>query len=144
FLHSGHGQQGRPSMGAWVTYGLGSVCQNLPGFIVLGSGMIPPGGLDCFHSGFLPASYQGSLFRHGDNPVADLERTEATPPLQQNKLTLLRKLDRALLERTGHEDALEAAIANGELAFRMQMAVPELLELSGETAATRRLYGLDD
>src|SRR5437762_8387282 len=79
FLHSGHGQQGRPSMGAWVTYGLGSVCQDLPGFVVLGSGMIPPGGLDCFHNGFLPASYQGSLFRHGDNSVADLQRTEATP-----------------------------------------------------------------
>src|SRR5688500_149502 len=59
FLHSGHGLQGRPSMGAWFTYGLGSECQELPGFVVLNSGLIPPGGLDCFNSGFLPASYQG-------------------------------------------------------------------------------------
>jgi hypothetical protein len=63
FLHSGHGQQGRPSMGSWVTYGLGSECQNLPAFVVLDSGQIPPGGLDCFGSGFLPAAFQGSLFR---------------------------------------------------------------------------------
>ena len=63
FLHTGHGQQGRPSMGAWVTYGLGSECRDLPGFVVLDSGMIPPGGLDCFGSGFLPAAYQGSMFQ---------------------------------------------------------------------------------
>src|SRR5262249_59865129 len=69
FLHSGHGQQGRPSMGAWATYGLGSVCQSLPGFVVLDSGLIPPGGLDCFNNGFLPASYQGSLFQRGSPPV---------------------------------------------------------------------------
>src|SRR6266851_9898948 len=84
FLHSGHGQQGRPSMGAWVTYGLGTACRNLPGFLVLDSGLIPPGGLDCFNSGYLPASYQGSLFQRGDLPVADLKRTEAAPQLQQD------------------------------------------------------------
>src|SRR5207247_9916023 len=61
FLHSGHGQQVRPSVGAWVTYGLGSECENLPGFVALETGQIPPGGLDCFGSGFLPAAYQGSL-----------------------------------------------------------------------------------
>src|SRR5262249_36379742 len=144
FLHSGHGQQGRPSMGAWATYGLGSECRDLPGFIVLHSGMIPPGGLDCFHNGFLPASYQGSLFRRGNNPVADLRRTEATPELQQGKLSLLRKLDRGVLGRIGADDKLEAAIANYELAFRMQTAVPDLMDLSGESAATKALYGLDD
>jgi Protein of unknown function (DUF1501) len=144
FLHSGHGQQGRPSMGAWVTYGLGSECQNLPGFIVLGSGMIPPGGLDCFNSGFLPASFQGSLFGRGANPIADLQRTEANARLQHNKLALLRKLDQGVLDRAGHDDRLEAAIANYELAFRMQTAVPELMDLSGETPAAQRLYGLDE
>src|SRR5712691_8594481 len=66
FIHSGTGFQGRPSMGAWATYGLGSECENLPGFVVLNSGMIPPGGMDCFTSGFLPATYQGSLFRGGN------------------------------------------------------------------------------
>jgi hypothetical protein len=144
FLHSGHGQQGRPSMGAWVTYGLGSVCRDLPGFIVIGSGMIPPGGLDCFNSGFLPASFQGSLFQRGEMPVADLRPTEASQKLQQGKLGLLRKLDRGVLARMGEDDRLESAIANYELAFRMQTAVPELMNFSGETAATRKLYGVDE
>ena len=144
FLHSGNGFQGRPSMGAWVTYGLGSACRNLPGFIVLNSGMIPPGGLDCFNSGFLPASYQGSLFRDGFEPVADLKPAESRPDLQQGKLDLLRRLDRGILSRLGREDRVEAAISNYELAFRMQAAVPELMDLSGETPATRSLYGLED
>jgi hypothetical protein len=144
FLHSGNGQQGRPSMGAWATYGLGSECQDLPGFIVLHSGMIPPGGLDCFGSGFLPATYQGSLFGSADNPVADLKRTEATPELQKGKLSLLRKLDQGVLSRMGSDDKLESAIANYELAFRMQTAVPDLMKLDGETEATKKLYGLDD
>src|SRR5687768_11996127 len=76
FLHSGLGLSGRPSMGAWITYGLGSVNQNLPGFIVLNGGLIPPGGLDCFSNGFLPATYQGSIFRPGNPPVANIARTE--------------------------------------------------------------------
>jgi hypothetical protein len=144
FIHSGHGQQGRPSMGSWVTYGLGSECQELPGFIVLDSGLIPPGGLDCFNSGFLPASFQGSLFQHGPNPVADLQRREASPVMQEKKLALLRKLDQGLLDRLGKEDQLESAIANYELAFRMQTAVPDLLKFEGESKATRDLYGFSD
>jgi hypothetical protein len=144
FLHSGTGQQGRPSMGSWVTYGLGSQCKNLPGFIVLHSGMIPPGGLDCFNSGFLSASFQGSLFQRGDIPVADLKRTESTAKLQEGKLGLMRKLDRGLVKRNGADDKLEAAIANYELAFRMQTAVPDLMDLKGESDATKDLYGIDD
>jgi hypothetical protein len=144
FLHSGHGQQGRPSMGAWVTYGLGSECADLPGFVVLDSGQIPPGGLDCFGSGFLPAAFQGSLFRGGNEPVADLRPANANPQAAAARLSLLRRLDQANLERTGHSDALESAIANYELACRMQTAVPDLMNLAGETAATRALYGLGD
>ena len=68
--NSGFIRPGFPCMGAWVTYGLGSDCQDLPGFVVLNCGLIPPGGVDCFNSGFLPASYQGSIFRGGDAPVA--------------------------------------------------------------------------
>jgi hypothetical protein len=143
FLHTGNGQQGRPSMGAWLTYGLGSECQNLPGFVVLETGQIPPGGLDCFGSGFLPASFQGSLFRRGETPVADL-RGPATPEAQNRKMQLMQRLDDANLERTGPNDPLEAAIGNYELAFRMQTAVPELMDLRGESPATRRLYGIDD
>ncbi|MBX9625656.1 MAG: DUF1501 domain-containing protein [Gemmataceae bacterium] len=144
FLHSGNGMQGRPSMGAWVTYGLGSECRDLPGFVVLGSGLIPPGGADCFGSGFLPAAYQGSVFRHGREPVADLAPPAGTAKSQVAKRDLIRKLDAAARERFGENDAVEAAIANSELAFRMQAAVPELSDVSKETAATRRLYGLDD
>ena len=144
FLHSGHGQQGRPSMGAWVTYGLGSECADLPGFVVLDSGQIPPGGLDCFGSGFLPAAFQGSLFRGGNEPVADLRPANANPQAAAARLNLLRRLDQANLERTGHSDALESAIANYELACRMQTAVPDLMNIAGETAATRALYGLGD
>ncbi|MGE9267705.1 MAG: DUF1501 domain-containing protein, partial [Verrucomicrobiales bacterium] len=70
FLHTGSGLQGRPSMGAWVGYGLGSSNQNLPGFVVLNGGLIPPGGLDNFNSGFLPATYQGSVFQAGKEPLA--------------------------------------------------------------------------
>ncbi len=143
FIHSGNGIQGRPSMGAWATYGLGSECRNLPGFVVLNSGMIPPGGLDCFNSGFLPASYQGSLFRDGFEPVADLRRTEATEEAQLRKLALLSKLDQSAAQRFAHDDRVEAAISNYELAFRMQSAVPELMDLRGETEATRKMYGLD-
>ncbi len=144
FLHSGSGQQGRPSMGAWATYGLGSECNNLPGFVVLGSGMIPPGGLDCFSNGFLPASFQGSVFQRGGQPVADLRPTEPNERLQKAKLGLLHKLDAGVVGRYGTDDQLEAAIANYELAFRMQTAVPQLMDLAGETKATKDLYGIDE
>jgi hypothetical protein len=142
-LHSGNGQQGRPSMGAWLTYGLGSQSAALPGFVVLETGQIPPGGVDCFSSGFLPASFQGSLFRRGAMPVADLQ-SPGPAGAQRRKLDLLRRLDSAGLERSGTNDPIESAIANYELAFRMQTGVPDLMNLSGESDATRRLYGVDD
>jgi hypothetical protein len=143
FLHTGSGIQGRPSMGAWLSYGLGSDNRNLPGFIVLNGGLIPPGGLDNFNSGFLPAAYQGSIFRAADPPVANIRRLEGTEQEQRGKLDLLRRLDQGLLARTGPDDAIESAIANYETAYRMQTAIPELMDIRGETAATRRLYGLD-
>jgi hypothetical protein len=143
FLHTGSGVQGRPSMGAWASYGLGSENRNLPGFIVLNGGLIPPGGLDNFNSGFLPAAYQGSVFRGANPPVANIKPAEATDRQQRAKLDLLLQLDRAGLERTGHSDEIESAIANYETAYRMQTAVPELMDIAGETEATRKLYGLD-
>ena len=144
FIHTGSGFQGRPSMGSWVTYGLGSECNDLPGFVVLDSGLIPPGGMDCFGSGFLPASYQGTLFRRGEHPIADLEPREESPELQRAKLDLLSELNQGVLQRFGAVSELEATIANYELAAKMQTATPELLDLSSETAATKTLYGLDD
>ncbi len=143
FLHTGTGLQGRPSMGAWLGYGLGSDNRNLPGFIVLNGGLIPPGGLDNFNSGFLPAAYQGSVFRPGDPPVANIRPLEATPEQQRQKLDLLRQLDRAGQERIGRVDEIESAIANAETAFRMQAAVPELMDLTGESNATKDLYGVN-
>jgi hypothetical protein len=144
FLHTGSPLQGRPSMGAWMGYGLGSLNKNLPGFIVLNGGLIPPGGLDNFNSGFLPAAYQGSIFRPGDNPVANLRRIEAAEHRQTSKLDLIRQLDRKVSERFGGEDAIESAIANHETAFRMQTAVPELIDIKGESQATKKLYGLEE
>lgn len=143
FLHTGHGMQGRPSMGAWISYGLGNEKANLPDFIVLNGGLIPSGGVDCFGSGFLPATFQGSIFKHKDEPVANIKPLERTAALQQNKLDLLRSLDAESERRLGPIDPLESAIANYELACRMQLAVPQLTNLADESAATRKLYGLD-
>jgi hypothetical protein len=111
--------------------------------VVLNGGLIPVGGLDNFGSGFLPASFQGSVFKYGKHPVENVERTEATAELQRGKLDLLARIDQQALERTGRNDQLEAAIANYELAFRMQSAVPELMDLDRETQVTRQLYGME-
>ncbi|MBS1825678.1 MAG: DUF1501 domain-containing protein [Acidobacteria bacterium] len=144
FMHSGSGFQGRPSMGAWVNYGLGSASDNLPGFIVLESGLIPPGGMDCFGSGFLPATYQGTLFRKGEHPVADLQPLESEAALQKNKLGLLSKLNQGVVKRFGAVSEIDATIANYEMAFRMQSAVPELLDFSQESEATKKMYGIGE
>jgi hypothetical protein len=143
FLHTGSGFQGRPSMGAWVSYGLGSENKDLPGFIVLNGGLIPVGGLDNFNSGFLPAAYQGSVFRADNPPVANLQRRESSDAQQRAKLDLVKQLDRAVEAREGTDDAIESAIGNWETAYRMQTAVPELMNIEGETEATRKRYGLD-
>jgi hypothetical protein len=143
FLHTGIGVQGRPSMGAWLGYGLGSECRDLPGFVVINGGLIPVGGLDNFASGFLPASYQGSVFTTDNPPVANIVRGETSDRLQRNKLALLKQLDEQLAERLHRPDTIESAIANYELAYRMQAAVPGLMDMRNETEATQRLYGFD-
>ncbi|MCK5943123.1 MAG: DUF1501 domain-containing protein, partial [Planctomycetes bacterium] len=140
FLHTGHGLQGRPSMGAWIGYGLGTEAEDLPAFCVLNGGLVPPGGVDNFHSGFLPAHSQGSLFAMRGDAVANI-RPRESDARQREKLALSRALDDDALARDGRDPALEAAIRNQELAFRMQTAVPELLEIDDETAATREMYG---
>lgn len=144
FLHTGQGLQGRPSHGAWVSYGLGSECDDLPAFVILNGGLIPPGGMDCFGSGFLPAAFQGSVFTSGEAPVANIRPSERTRELQDAKLSLMQRLDKKRLEQLGHVDAVESAIANYELAARMQTAVPALADLSSETKATQDAYGLSD
>jgi hypothetical protein len=143
FLHTGSGLQGRPSMGAWIGYGLGSENADLPGFVVLNGGLIPPGGLDNFNSGFLPATFQGSVFKPGAVPVANVNRAEPSPEQQLRKLALTRKLDGGLLSRAGAHDQIESAILNGELAFRMQAAVPELMDTKGESEQLKEMYGFN-
>lgn len=144
FLHSGSGLQGRPSHGAWISYGLGSECDDLPAFVILNGGLIPPGGMDCFGSGFLPAAYQGSVFTSGEAPVANIRPSEKTRDLQDAKLALMRRLDQSRLQQLGHVDAIESAIANYELAARMQTAVPSLTDLRDESKETQEMYGLND
>ena len=143
FLHTGNGFQGRPSMGAWLGYGLGSENQELPGFVVLNGGLIPPGGLDCFGAGFLPSAYQGSVFLPNQEPLANIRPLEDNRTLQINKLDLIRKFDQDLNREIGGDAEIEAAIQNYETAFQMQTAVPDLMNLGEETEETRRLYGLD-
>ena len=144
FLHTGNGQQGRPSHGAWVSYGLGSECDDLPAFVILNGGLIPPGGMDCFGSGFLPAAFQGSVFTSGEAPVANIRPSEKTRELQEAKLALMKRLDQGRLQQLGHVDALESAISNYELAARMQLAVPSLMDMQDESKSTQDAYGLSD
>ena len=143
FLHTCFGQQGRPSAGAWIGYGLGSENQDLPGYIVINGGLIPSGGLDNFGSSFLPATYQATIFKPADRPVANISPREKTPAIQKKKLALLDRLDRGVLDRYGKVDALESSIANYEMAFRMQAEVPLLVNVDDEPEHTRKPYGLD-
>ncbi len=143
FLHTGSGLQGRPSMGAWTTYGLGSECQNLPGYVVLDGGLTPRGGTDNFHSGFLPADYQGSIFKTGPKPIAHLDPPGNDLPAQRRQLSLIRSLDQSFSSKHPKENEIEAAIANYELAYRMQSAVPDLVDIAGETPDTLKGYGLE-
>ena len=140
FLHTGAGVQGRPSWGAWCGYGLGTGNKDLPTFVILNGGLIPPGGLDNFNSGFLPAAHQGSVFRAANPPVANVNRLEATEERQKAKLKLMQKLDSL---RGPGGDEIDSAIANYETAFSMQAAVPELMDLGKESAETKKSYGLE-
>ncbi len=144
FLHTGHNPAGRPSMGAWCAYGLGSMANDLPGYVVIDGGLTPPGGLECFGSGFLSPSYQGSTFKPSGEAVAHARGQYAGPPRERARRGLLSALDRRRGgPGTEMDPAIEAALANYELGFRMQAAVPELADLSGETDATKALYGID-
>lgn len=144
-LHCGHALQGRPSLGSWLSYGLGSGNTNLPSYAVISGGMIPLGGVENFSAGFLPAIHQGSMFDSfsGGEPIGNITAVEDIKR-QRAKLDFIAHADRDFLQHLGgHHAAVEAAIANYEAAFAMQSAVPELTDFRGETAATRRLYGVD-
>ena len=144
FLHTGAGLAGRPSMGAWTSYGLGRASRDLPAFVVLHGGLIPPGGVECFGNGFLPATHQASIVLPRGDGLADVRPREADPAAQARKRHLLETLDAAYARETGRADAVESAIRNWELAYAMQSAVPELMDLAGESDETKALYGVDD
>ncbi|MBI1353016.1 MAG: DUF1501 domain-containing protein [Acidobacteria bacterium] len=143
---TGNQLPGSASIGAWMTYGLGSENQDLPGYIVLGDHRgATIGGANVWGAGYLPAAYQGTLFRSGDTPIVDLRRrTEVSEGQQREELEALRWLNRRHVEQRSDTGELEARIASYELAFRMQAKAPELVDLGAESEATRKLYGLDD
>jgi hypothetical protein len=143
-LHSGRTLMGYPSLGSWVTYGLGSASDNLPAYCVLiqpeGT---PEGGAPCWGAGFLPTVYQGTLFRKGSSPILNLQPPAGvTPDRQRRTVDLLQQMNKVDLDPDDSE--LAARISTYELAFRMQQHAPEAVDLRQETAATRASYGLDE
>jgi predicted metallopeptidase len=142
-LHTGANNAGRPSLGSWCNYGLGSENENLPGFVVLSFGVVPCGGLENFSSGFLPASHQASLLRADGTPIENIQPADKDPRIQQAKLALLTEADKSFSRSLSGNQAVEAVIKNYELAYRMQSLVPDVLDLGRETQATHRLYGID-
>ena len=144
-INTGIPRPGFPSAGSWVTYGLGSENQNLPGFVVLGNRQGVKGGPMNWSSGFLPPARQGTLFRPEGNPVLNLRRPQDLSASDQRaQLDLMAKLNGGHLRDHPGEPDLSARIESFELAYRMQGEAADLLDLSGETAATRRMYGLDE
>jgi len=143
-LFTGSIQLGRPTMGAWVLYGLGSESKNLPGFVVLSSGVGTSGGASNFSCGFMPSHYQGTLFRNSGDPILYLSNPEGvSAETQRETLDLIGDLNREHLSETGDQE-IASRIANYELAWRMQSAAPELADLSSEPKHIREMYGLDD
>ncbi|MGE0608187.1 MAG: DUF1501 domain-containing protein [Pirellulales bacterium] len=143
FLHTGANQAGRPSLGSWVNYGLGTENENLPGFVVLSFDVVPCGGLENYSAGFLPSSQQATLLHADGKPLDNLVPGDADPRVQRAKLALLAEQDGGFAAALGADDAVESAICNYELAYRMQSLVPDVLDLGQETAETLSLYGVD-
>jgi len=142
-LMTGTTQFGRPTFGAWVTYGLGSESQNLPGFVVLTSGVGTSGGATNFGSGFLPSHYQGTLLRSQGDPILYLSNPPGvTKENQRATLDVVRDLNQERYVETGDME-IASRIAAYELAFRMQTAGPELTDFSKEPAHIREMYGID-
>jgi len=145
-MNTGSIQMGRPSLGSWVSYGLGTENDSLPAFVVLpdaGGGL--KGGPSAWGNGYLPATFQGTTFRAGATPVVDLRpQGEIGAAQQRSTLEMLRSLNAQHLAQRGADARLEARIESYELAYRMQSAAPEAVDLAGETEETLALYGIDE
>ena len=158
-MHTGSAQFVRPSMGSWLVYGLGTTNENLPGYVTVSP---PPQSARSFGSAFLPAVYQatkvggtqlpgafaqfaGRKGRGGDQAaVANIKNDRLSPDLQRTQLDLIQSLNKDQLKREGASDEIDGVIESYELAFRMQGEVPHVLDLSKETASTKKLYGIDE
>lgn len=145
-MNTGLPRMGNPSVGSWVTYGLGSENENLPGFVVMsdpkGRGL-PKGHASNWTNGFLPGAYQGTWLKPSGAPIDNLAPpTGVTSTDQQNQIGLMERLNRLQMEATGADRELEARIKSFELAYRMQSAAPEALDISRETKTTQDLYGV--
>ena len=145
-MHCGTPLFGNPSMGCWVNYGLGSECQNMPGYLVLlsddGHG-IEGAGSSLWGSGFMPSTYRGVSFRNSGEPVLHIQSPRGiTPATQRARLNVLQDLNQLHQRSTGDAE-IASRIASYEMAFRMQTAAPELLDFGQETAAARAMYGVD-
>jgi hypothetical protein len=144
-MNTGSILAGRPSLGAWVTYGLGTTNQDLPAFVVMNDAAEPIGGPRNWGNAWLPATFQGTPFRNNGAPILYLDPPKGVSDAQQRaKLDLITGLDRRHAASRGDDTRLSARIAAYELAYRMQSEAPEAVDLSGESAETRGLYGLDD
>ncbi|MEM7311889.1 MAG: DUF1501 domain-containing protein, partial [Planctomycetota bacterium] len=145
FMNAGTGQFGRPSMGSWVTYGLGSECDNLPGFVVLQSGPRGPrGGGVLWSSGMLPTTYQGVALRNQGDPILNLSNpANVTAAEQRQVVDAVRRLNMQRLEETGDQE-IATRINAYEMAYRMQSSAPELMNTADETQETLDHYGIKD
>jgi len=144
FMNTGSGQFGRPSMGSWVTYGIGSESSDLPGFVVLQSGPRGPrGGAVNWGSGFLPTTYQGVPLRSQGEPILNLTTPDHVDPRSQRRvIDAVREMNMKRLVATG-DDEIQTRINAYEMAYRMQSSAPELIDIQGESKATLDLYGVD-
>jgi hypothetical protein len=142
-MNTGEQAFSRPSLGSWLLYGLGSENQSLPGFVVISPAQ-PAQGAPLWSSSFLPAAYQGTLVANLDRPVENLASPQTPLLRRRSQLDALRRLNELHRSQRPEDTQLAARIASFELAFRMQTEAPEAFDLRGESAATRRLYGLDE
>ncbi len=143
-MNTGSIQMGKPSMGSWVSYGLGSENADMPAFVVMpdpGGGL--KGGPPAWGSGYLPATYQGTTMRAGGSPILDLKGPHSSAR-QRATLDLIQQMNAQHLAQHAADSELDARIRSYELAFRMQSAAPEAVDISRETEATKKLYGIDD
>ncbi len=144
-LNTGNRFGGDPAVGSWVTYGLGTVNENLPAFVVLPDATYPQGGAANWSNGFLPALYQGTALRSGGSPILDLNPPPGvTQQVQRQNLDLMAELNQGHQQRHPHHDDLSARMETYELAFRMQTEVPQVLDIENELQSTKNLYGIGE